>query len=379
MLAFGALQVDASRDRGSPMKIVHVETGRRFYGGAQQVIWLMQGLRSRGVDNVLVCTKHAAIESIARELGIRVLALPCSGDLDIGFVWRLRRVLINERPDIVHCHSRRGADFLGGQAASMAGIPALLSRRVDNSESALVSSLRFRRFARIIAISENIASILKNAGVQEQRLVVIRSAVDVDQMSPSSDRSALAGEFGIRERDIAIAVVAQLIPRKGHRFLFEALSKLSAHAASLRLVVFGSGIIEDELKRLVGALGLQDKVQFAGFRSDLDDYLANFDMLVHPALREGLGVAMLKAAAAGLPVIAFDVAGAREAVRNEETGLLVPVEDSDGLADAISRLAGNAELRNRFGKSGRERMRTEFSIETMVGKHLQIYEAVLNE
>jgi glycosyltransferase involved in cell wall biosynthesis len=144
-------------------------------------------------------------------------------------------------------------------------------------------------------------------------------------------------------------------------------------------VVFGSGVIEDELKRLVGALGLQDIVQFAGFRSDLDDYLVNFDMLVHPALREGLGVAMLKAAAAGLPVIAFDVAGAREAVRNGDTGLLVPSEDSQALADAIARLAGDAELRSRFGTSGRQRMRTEFSIETMVDKHIQIYKAALNE
>jgi glycosyltransferase involved in cell wall biosynthesis len=361
------------------MKIVHVETGRRFYGGAQQVIWLMQGLQSGGFENILVCAKHAAIESVARGLGISVVALPCSGDLDFGFVWRLRRVLMNEMPDIVHCHSRRGADFLGGQAASMAGIPAILSRRVDNSEPSLLSSLRFQRFARIVAISDNIASILRNAGVLDDRLVVIRSAVDVDQMEQSRDRSKLDAAFGIQDKDIAIAVVAQLIPRKGHRFLFEALSRLSAHPASLRAVVFGSGVIEDELKRLVGALGLQDIVQFAGYRSDLDDYLVNFDMLVHPALREGLGVAMLKAAAAGLPVIAFDVAGAREAVRDGETGLLVPSGDSEALAGAIARLAGNAELRRRFGTSGRQRMKTEFSIETMVDKHIPIYKAALNE
>lgn len=361
------------------MKIVHVETGRRFYGGAQQVVWLMRGLQSRGIENVLVCARHAAIEPAARESGIPVIALPCSGDLDIGFVWRLRRVLMNERPDIVHCHSRRGADFLGGQAASMAGIPAILSRRVDNTEPALVSSLRFRRFARIIAISDNIASVLRNAGVREDRLAVIRSAVDVDQMGQSRNRSMLDEAFGIREQDVAIAVVAQLIPRKGHRFLFEAMARMSAHPASLRTVVFGSGVSEDELKRLVGALGLQDSVQFAGYRSDLDDFLVNFDMLVHPALREGLGVAMLKAAAVSLPVIAFDVAGAREAVCNGETGLLVASGDSDELAQAIARLADSADLRARFGRNGQERMRTEFSIASMVDKHLPIYKAALNE
>jgi glycosyltransferase involved in cell wall biosynthesis len=378
MLASGARQVDASKDRQFQMKIVHVETGRHFYGGAQQVIWLMKGLQTRGIDNVLVCARHAAIESIARELGVRIVALPCSGDLDLGFVWRLRRVLTNEAPDVVHCHSRRGADFLGGQAASMTGTPAILTRRVDHSEPAVMAALRYRRFARIIAISENIASVLRAAGVSDDRLVVIRSAVETGQLARAQNRAILEKEFGIGEKEMAIAIVAQLIPRKGHRFLFEALSRIAGHPADLRLVVFGSGVLEDELKRLVSALGLQDIVQFAGYRSDLDDLLVNFDMLVHPALREGLGVAMLKAAAAGLPVIAFDVAGAREAVQNEVTGLLVPSSDSAMLADAIARLSGDATLRRKLGENGFLRMKKEFSIEAMVDKHVQTYKATID-
>jgi glycosyltransferase involved in cell wall biosynthesis len=378
MLASGARQVDASKDRQFQMKIVHVETGRHFYGGAQQVIWLMKGLQTRGIDNVLVCARHAAIESIARELGVRIVALPCSGDLDLGFVWRLRRVLTNEAPDVVHCHSRRGADFLGGQAASMTGTPAILTRRVDHSEPAVMAALRYRRFARIIAISENIASVLRAAGVSDDRLVVIRSAVETGQLARVQNRAILEKEFGIGEKEMAIAIVAQLIPRKGHRFLFEALSSITGHPADLRLVVFGSGVLEDELKRLVSALGLQDIVQFAGYRSDLDDLLVNFDMLVHPALREGLGVAMLKAAAAGLPVIAFDVAGAREAVQNEVTGLLVPSSDSAMLADAIARLSGDATLRRKLGENGFLRMKKEFSIEAMVDKHVQTYKATID-
>jgi glycosyltransferase involved in cell wall biosynthesis len=378
MLASGARQVDASKDRQFQMKIVHVETGRHFYGGAQQVIWLMKGLQTRGIDNVLVCARHAAIESIARELGVRIVALPCSGDLDLGFVWRLRRVLTNEAPDVVHCHSRRGADFLGGQAASMTGTPAILTRRVDHSEPAVMAALRYRRFARIIAISENIASVLRAAGVSDDRLVVIRSAVETGQLARVQNRAILEKEFGIGEKEMAIAIVAQLIPRKGHRFLFEALSRIAGHPADLRLVVFGSGVLEDELKRLVSALGLQDIVQFAGYRSDLDDLLVNFDMLVHPALREGLGVAMLKAAAAGLPVIAFDVAGAREAVQNEVTGLLVPSSDSAMLADAIARLSGDATLRRKLGENGFLRMKKEFSIEAMVDKHVQTYKATID-
>jgi glycosyltransferase involved in cell wall biosynthesis len=360
------------------MKIVHVETGRRFYGGAQQVIWLIQGLESRGIDNVLVCAKHAAIEGMARELGMAVDALPCAGDLDLSFVWRLRRVLQRESPDLVHCHSRRGADFLGGQAATMVGIPAVLSRRVDNVESALVAGLRYRRFARVIAISQNIASVLRNAGLSDERLTVIRSAVDVGHMQSQRDRRFLEAEFGIAPEAVAIAIVAQLIPRKGHRFVLEAMASLKNRYPNARVAVFGNGVLEDDLRRLVAALGLSEVVHFAGYRDDLDEYLSSFDMLVHPATLEGLGVAMLKASAAGLPVIAFDVAGARETVLHDQTGLLVPAGDVESLAAAMARLIDDTALRHRLGENGRNRMQQEFSVDNMVDQHVNCYRAVLD-
>ncbi|HSD69263.1 MAG TPA: glycosyltransferase [Woeseiaceae bacterium] len=360
------------------MKIVHVETGRHFYGGAQQVIWLLQGLEVRGIDNLLVCTRHSAIESVAAAAGIPVTTLPCAGELDLAFVWRLRRVLTREAPDLVHCHSRRGADFLGGQAASMVGLPAIVTRRVDNTEPALMSALRYRRFARVVAISENIAEVLRQAGVDDERLVVIRSAVDASQIGQQRDREFLEREFAIDLDTFAIAIVAQLIPRKGHRYLLEALASLKGRYPRLRLEVFGSGVLDEALRRLVAALGLNGMVHFAGYRDDLDDFLSGFDLLVHPAVREGLGVAMLKASAAGLPVIAFDVAGAREIVENGQTGLLVPSEDSGALAAAIARLIEDTALRRRMGANGRARMQRDFSIDNMVNQYVKTYEAVLN-
>jgi glycosyltransferase involved in cell wall biosynthesis len=378
MLAFDASQVDATGKRQPQMKIVHVETGRHFYGGAQQVIWLIQGLDARGIDNLLVCTRHSAIEAVAADAGIRVTSLPCAGELDLAFVWRLRRVLNRETPDIVHCHSRRGADFLGGQAAAMVGVPAIVSRRVDNTEPAMMSALRYRRFARVVAISENIAAVLRRAGVDDERISVIRSAVDTKQMQIESDRDSLRDEFGIDPHAFAIAVVAQLIPRKGHRYLLEALAALKNRYPMLHLEVFGNGVLEDTLRRLSAALGLHDMVHFAGYRSDLDSYLASFDLLVHPATREGLGVAMLKASAVGLPVIAFDVAGARETVQHEATGLLVRPEDSEALAAAIARLIDDTALRLGLGANGFVRMQKEFSVDTMVGRYIKTYEAVLH-
>jgi glycosyltransferase involved in cell wall biosynthesis len=100
--------------------------------------------------------------------------------------------------------------------------------------------------------------------------------------------------------------------------------------------------------------------------------------VVHPALREGLGVSMLKAAAAGVAVVAFDVAGSREAVVNGRTGILVEPKDTVALEQAILTLAENAMLRRACGEAARKRMREEFSIDTMVDKHVELYESLLN-
>jgi glycosyltransferase involved in cell wall biosynthesis len=102
-------------------------------------------------------------------------------------------------------------------------------------------------------------------------------------------------------------------------------------------------------------------------------------LLVHPSLVEGLGLATLKAAAAGVAVVGFAEGGLVEAVVNEETGLLVPTEDIAALAAAIARLADDNELRQRFATAGRSRMQTGFSIDTMADKHVAVYESVIND
>lgn len=378
MLACGPHEVDVEQ-LISQMKIVHVETGRHFYGGAQQVIWLMRRLADRGVNGVLVCVPGSGIDSVARANGIPVCNLECSGDLDFGFAVRLRNYLRAEQPDLVHCHSRRGADFMGGIAAWLADIPAVLTRRVDSQESGIMARIRYRLFRKVIAISENVADQVIRTGVASDQITIIRSAVDIADIDLAPDLENFREKFGIDEGDFAIAVVGQLIPRKGHKLLFDVVPNLRDVHPQIRIVLFGSGPGEDQLKALAAHLNLFGTVQFAGFHDDLDDYLACFDMLVHPATEEGLGVAMLKAAAAGLPVVAFNVAGSREAVQDGKTGILVPEKDVRLLQHAIALMIEDQDMRVKFGKAGQVRMSTEFSTEDMAEQHVKLYESILHD
>ena len=370
---------NTSPSRLQSLRVVHVETGRHLYGGAQQVVYIAAGLQQRGIDSILVCPPRSEIAAAARAVGVAVVELDCAGDLDLGFAWRLRQRLAELQPDIVHCHSRRGADFLGGQAAAMLKIPAIVSRRVDNRERRLVSMLRYRNFRRVIAISAAIAAVLLEAGLSSDKLSVIRSAVDVDKFADAADRRRLWDEFEIAEDQIAVACAAQLIERKGQRYLLQAVARLAADFPALRVVLFGQGPDEDALRSQCTDMQLDGIVRFAGFRDDLDDYLGAFDLLAHPATMEGLGVIVLKAQAAGVPAIASSAGGLPEVIVDGETGLLVPPADVDALTAALSKLLDDSALRARYAEAARAHAAASFTLDAMIDAHVDVYNAVLNE
>lgn len=352
------------------MKLVHVETGRHLYGGARQVAYLLQGLAEQGIDNLLVCPPGAAIGRHFQGSAVRVAEVPCGGDLDLAFALRLRALLRREQADLVHLHSRRGADVMGGLAARLAGVPCVLSRRVDNPEARLWAAIKYRLHDRVVCISEGIATVLRDAGVPPGKLRTVRSSVDPLPWQAPRPRADLLSEFGMDGERVLIGVVAQLIERKGHHLLFEALRD-SPLRDRVQVICFGQGPRREALEQI--AAGLGDAVRFAGFRDDLADWLGALDLVVHPALMEGLGVSLLQASAAGVAVVASRAGGMPEAVADGVSGLLVPPGDVDALHEAVRRLVEDASLRRRLGEQGRARIEREFSNAQMVAGNRAVY------
>ena len=202
--------------------------------------------------------------------------------------------------------------------------------------------------------------------------------MDADAFSGQPDCAAFRREFGLDDGAFVLGAAGQLIPRKGHRFLLQAVAELKDSHPEIRLVIFGEGYLNNQLRAQAASLGLGDVVQFAGYRDDLDAFAGCFDLFVHPSSAEGLGVAALKAAAAGVAVVGCRAGGMSESVVDGGTGLLVPPEDADALRDAIGLLMDDDALRNRMAAAGRERMQNAFSIDTMVNKHVALYESLLN-
>lgn len=349
-----------------------------MYGGAAQVLHLIAGLSDHGARGTLVCAAGSLVSVAAQARGIDVVSVPMRGDLDIGFVLRLWRIVRRVQPTVVHVHSRRGADWFGGIAAGLAGVPAVLSRRVDRDESAW-SRPKYWCYRRIVAISGCIRAQLRAAGVPERKLRIVRSGVLPEAGGPTWPRERFLHEFGLDEDAFVIGVIAQLIPRKGHRYLLDALPAIHAAYVGTRVLLFGEGGLEPRLRELVEQKQLGDVVRFAGFRPDLAEFLGHVDLIVHPATREGLGVSLLEAQAAGVPVVAFRAGGVVEAVNDRVTGTLVAPRDVTGLEQAITHLAWHPQERVKMGAAAREWIGDQFSVAAMVSGNHAVYREVTGE
>jgi glycosyltransferase involved in cell wall biosynthesis len=202
---------------------------------------------------------------------------------------------------------------------------------------------------------------------------MVHSGVVPSQFQNERDRSWFEAEFGIPEGAHVIGMMAQLIERKGHRYLFAAAPRILASHPDVRFLLLGTGPIRKKLDQLVRLLDLSDKVIFAGFRDDIERILPNLDMVVHPALREGLGVSLVQSACAGLPIVASAAGGIPEIVRDGETGLLVQPGDSLVLADAVIRLLNDPKRACQLGENARRLAEAEFSVDSMVEGNLRVY------
>lgn len=240
--------------------------------------------------------------------------------------------------------SLRGGDVPGFQPYDLAAYHRL---------TAPVIHLLWRGASHVVANSHGLAALARrSAGAVP--IAVIPNGVDTDRFTPAADRPP--------SDTVRLCFVGRLVRQKGLDTLLAALAKLPA-TAPWRLTLVGDGPARPELSTQADHLGLAERVHFAGWtiRDALPRLLVAHDLFVFPSRDEGMPNAVLEAMAAGLPVIATAIAGNEELVLPDRTGLLVPPDDPDALADALDRCLGDAALRRAFGHAGRERAVREYA------------------
>jgi len=361
-------------------KTLHINTERSWRGGEQQVLYLATGLRDRGHEATVACQPASPLTQRARDAGLDVAEVPMRGEFDFRAVIRLSKLIRDRRPDIVHMHTSH-AHALGCGATTLARRGrTVVSRRVDVPVAAnLWSSFKYHHGVdRYIAISQAVRRALIAGGVDEGRISVVHSGIDTtrfDHVSPTGLREA----FAVPPEAPIVGSIAALTREKGHRHLLAAVPRVLASQPDARFVLVGDGTLRQALEAQAKSLDIAQAVTFTGFRADVPECLAAFDLFVMPSLREGLCTSVLDALAMRKAVVASATGGLPEIVRHEQTGLLVPPKEPEPLAEAIVRLLHDRDLACRLAEAGRQLVETEFSAQSMVEGTLRAYHEVMHE
>jgi glycosyltransferase involved in cell wall biosynthesis len=382
-----------------PIRVLHIIT-RLIVGGAQENTLLsVEGLDRlpdyevtlvTGVDNgpegdLLERARRTTRLIIVPELGRSISPLE-----DVKAFWKLYHLIRKGRYHIVHTHSSK-AGVLGRLAARLAGTPIIVhtlhSLVFHNYQPWLVNRLWWavKKICapitdHFISVSDIIRQKAIAAGIaRPEKFSTIYSGMELDWfLKADVNPVGVRREFGIPDDALVVGKIARLFSLKGHDQLLDAAPAVVKRHRDVRFFLIGDGVLYDHLRNRARELGILDNFVFAGLvrRERIPEMISSMDVLVHTSLREGLARVLPQALAMGKPCVSFDIDGAPEVVIPGETGYLVRPGDTGGLADAISRLLDNPELRARMGEAGRRRVDPVFQAETMVQQIASVYGAL---
>lgn len=294
------------------------------------------------------------------------------------------------RPHVLHAHGF-DANLIASLAAKAASVPCyVIGRHYSDHIYLLTRGLKRKAYlaaegfcnktaTRIVAPTEEVARILTDLqGVPVEKVAIIPYGLDFNKYHVSSPEapSRLRSEYGLEGKYLALCC-ARLNTEKGLEYLLRAIPRVRRVNKDFRLVVAGIGPLEEELRKLCRELGLDDIAQFVGWRSDLMDWFAAADLVVHPALSECWPQALAEALAFTKPVIMTRIATGPELIGNNERGRLVPPRDSEAIAGAIIELMSDRELSRSLAEAGRAYLYRNISADRVARKYEEMYVAAL--
>ncbi len=382
------------------MKVAHLIT-RLIVGGAQEnTLLTVIGQQQAHGDTVALISgpglgPEGSLEDRARAAGVDLRIVPeLQRSLHPWRDWRsyrrLVRLLREDPPEIVHTHSSK-AGILGRLAARRLGLPCVHTihgasfhygqSRLAYRAYVAAEQLAARWTDRFISVADDMTAEYVRAGIAPpERFVTIYSGFDVEPfLHPPRTADDVRAELGLVPEHVVVGKVARLFHLKGHEFLLAAAPRVAAACPQVRFLLVGDGVLRKSIEEEIQRLGLADRFIFTGLVAPerIPELIAAMDIVVHTSQWEGLARVLPQALIAGKPVVAYDVGGAREVVLPGETGILLPRDSVGELAEALVVLARNAELRERYGRRGRELFTEQFRHQTMTRRIREVYQEVL--
>lgn len=364
-------------------------------GAVTHVLTLARELMKRKIQTYIVFLTLGPCVGIARNLGLSHILMPCKFFPDVTVVWKLSKIIQLEKIDIVHTHTVRG-NFYGR-------IATLVSRRhtisVTTVHSFLIdelggsTNLRLKQkllhkrevctckfVDQFISVSRNLGGKLLEDGIPATKVKVITHGIPIpgkaDIISSHNTINTIRGEYNINENETVVGIIGRLVPVKNHRLFLMAAEKVLRTIPNVKFLIVGDGHMRYYLKQLARDLNVSDSVIFSGWRNDIEECIKAIDILVLCSTTESQGLVILEAMSFLKPVIATDVNEIGDTVIDGETGLLIPPNDLNALAEAILKLIYNKDLAGKLGEQGRSLVEKEYSLEKMINEIANLYRSL---
>jgi glycosyltransferase involved in cell wall biosynthesis len=358
-----------------PRLVLHTEASVGFGGQEIRIVAEARWLLDHGWPVLVAAQPESRILAESARHGVPAVAVRMRRPLDLPALLALRRLIADRDVALVHTHSSTDS-WLAGLAARSRRRPVVRSRHVTIAISRR-RALVYRLADRIISSGEAAARVVAAAGVPAARIVPIPPGVDTTRFHPAVSGAGVRAELDLGTAPV-VGLVANIRGSKGHDVFLAAAAAVLAREPAARFLIVGDGVGFEDVRRRVRTLGLEPVVRMTGFRRDIPEVMAALDVLVLPSLRsEAASQVIAQALAIGTPVVATDVGGSGELVRNGQTGRLVPAGDAAALAAAIADSLADPAGARAMARRGQAVVRAEHSLDAAMVRTTAVYEQLL--
>ena len=359
------------------MKVLHIISSGGMYGAEAVILNLSRVLNEGHHSSVIGVFSNSSnpnlqLHKAALKEKIESNLISCDGQVDRTVVASIRKLVAQTGADVVHAHGYKADVYVylalrGRSTPFISTCHSWLDHGLATSLYGILDRFILRKYAAVVAVSDEVKLRLYRAGVDKDRVHFIRNGID---LRPYIDPTASLRRDA---RTFTVGWIGRLSKEKGPDIFLRAASQVLVVCPDTRFVMVGDGPELDVLRNLADELGIGDCVSLIGRRDDMPAVYASLDVMVSSSRQEGLPMAILEGMASALPLVATAVGDVPRMIRDGSTGVLVPSEDVKLLAEGIIKLLQDSTLRKRLGAAARKLVEEEYSAARMAADYLLVY------